>query len=871
MKFKNVLVAGLVLGATAVVANLSVATAAPVQQQSTEIDPKIPFDRAWEHDDGRIQWRGKLYGSWDDLRRELPVEQWRCGAPYPIQPGAVWAENHLGEGGIAGATVNGNDCSMTLSSLSGGLYTYSTANGNFSPTNPLGKIEIPVVFHVIRNTAGTQGDVSDTNIANQIARLNTDYAGGTGAAGGPNPSGVNTGISFRLVQIIRYNNTAWYNDSGDYYTTTAWDTSRFLNIYSNTAAGLGPGTLGYVSGFAAEGCQAGNPADRIVLLSQVVGNNLTIPAPLNVYNLGRTAVHESGHYFGLFHTFQDGCGAASLPGCYENNDLICDTLPEQDPHFGCAAQSTCGDADPINNFMDYSDDTCMTQFTAEQSQRARCTLLTWRRLLAHTPSATNGPTYINATQADSAVIVTWGTTTTTGAGTQIGFQIQRKLSTAADVDASYTTLDGNLSASTLTYIDIDASPFLMYDYRVRAKLTATTFSNWTGGARGSVGFTGPTDVVASDFDYSDRVEITWTAPVGYTPTAYRILRGEQGGGCAADLIATVPADSTIFNDTTAVARTLYEYTVQAEVASGAPSYGDTDGGARAIPAPYNLLASGEIGGSTPPSTNRIQLSWLLPNLQGNANINRIFVYRSTDGGPLEQVASLNFPATQWSDTSVFSDVQYDYSVRLFSALLGVSGYSNSDLGFALESPAVTSATDGTAATVTVRWSAPTSWRPVSYSIWRKPQGRDPWPDTPLATDLPSTASQFVDNTAVPGVLYVYAVTGRSGTFLSSSERGRVDTGYPTILPPTNVLATDGTLPAFVRITWTPAGATTGVSWQVFRRVKNTNTAFALIKTVTTPVYNDSTATQGVIYEYYVKTRLSNGALSAQSNIDAGYR
>jgi len=311
--------------------------------------------------------------------------------------------------------------------------------------------------------------------------------------------------------------------------------------------------------------------------------------------------------------------------------------------------------------------------------------------------------------------------------------------------------------------------------------------------------------------------------------------------------------------------------VQAEVASGAPSYGDSDGGARAIPAPYNLVASGEIGTSIPPSTNRIQLSWTLPTLQGNANINRIFVYRSTDGGPLEQVASLNFPSTQWSDTSVFSDVQYDYSVRLFSALLGLSGYSNSDLGFALEAPAVISATDGTSSSVTVRWNGPASWRPVSYSVWRKPQGRDAWPDSPIAADLSSSTSQFVDTTAQAGTVYVYAVTGKSGNFNASSERGRVDTGYATVLPPTNVAASDGTFPAYVRITWTPTGATTGVSWQVFRRVKNTNTAFTLIKTVTTPVYFDGTATSGVLYEYYVKTRLSNGAVSAQSNIDVGYR
>lgn len=863
MMLKNALAAGLLIGVTALIANASPLTPQDAKQDS----PSIPFDRAWQHDEGTITYRGKAYASWDELRASLSPAEWRCGAPLPILPGAQWGHNHLeGEGGIAGATVSGNDCSMTLSSLAGGLYTYATANGDFSPINPLGKIEIPVVVHILRNTAGTQGDVSDANVTAQIARLNSDFAGGTGAVGGPNPSGVNTGITFRLVKVIRYDNTQWFNDSGDYYTPNAWDTSRFLNIFSNTAAALGPGTLGYVSGFPAEGCHVGTPGDRVVINFANFGNAGTAP-----YNLGRTATHEVGHYFGLFHTFQDSCGAATAPDCYGENDLICDTLPEQQPHFGCGAASTCGDADPINNYMDYSDDTCMTQFTAEQSQRMRCTLLTWRRDLAHTPSATTGPTYINATRGSNAVTVTWGTTTTSGAGTQLGFQLARKSSTAADVDASYTVIADNLSATTLSYIDSSAQPYLMYDYRVRAKLTAApTYSGWTKGARGAIGFEAPSGVIASDFDFSDRVEVSWTAPTGYTPTAYRILRGEQGG-CEGDVIATVPAAETTFSDTTAEARVLYVYTVQAEVESGATSYGDSDGGARAIPSPYNLLATGEVGAAAPVATNRVTVSWTLPFLTGNAAINRIYVYRAVDGGPLEQVTILNTPATQWSDTNVFSDVRYDYSVRLFSALLGLSGYSNTDLGFALEAPAVASASDGTPGSVLVRWSKPTTWNPVSYSVWRKPQGRDAWPNSPIATDLPASTFQFTDSTAQAGGLYVYAVTAKSGNFNASSERGRVDTGYPAVQPPSNVAASDGTFPAYVRITWTPVGVTTGVSWEIYRRVKNSNTAFTRIKTVVNPVHFDATATQGVLYEYYVVTRLPNGVLSPASAVDVGFR
>ena len=69
------------------------------------------------------------------------------------------------------------------------------------------------------------------------------------------------------------------------------------------------------------------------------------------------------HYLGLFHTFQGGCDSGS---CYTQSDLICDTNSESGPHFGCSSgTSSCGSVDPIENYMDYSDDACMTEFTGD--------------------------------------------------------------------------------------------------------------------------------------------------------------------------------------------------------------------------------------------------------------------------------------------------------------------------------------------------------------------------------------------------------------------------------------------------------------------------------------------------------------------------
>jgi hypothetical protein len=249
---------------------------------------------------------------------------------------------------------------------------------------PDGLLRIPVVVHIIRDTGCATGNVSDALVASQIAVLNEDFRA---IAGSPGAGGADTRIEFFLATqnpqggpttgITRSCNATWYRDRGDYWLSLAWDPTRYLNIYTNNANGA----RGYVPFLPADPAgSVGQTRDRVVINWLAFGRI----GPFPPYHQGRTVTHEVGHYLGLFHTYFEGCGVATQPGCYTTGDRICDTQPNATFHKGCPANATgCGGIPaPIDNYMELTDDTCLTGFTAEQAQRMRCTLGTYRTALA---------------------------------------------------------------------------------------------------------------------------------------------------------------------------------------------------------------------------------------------------------------------------------------------------------------------------------------------------------------------------------------------------------------------------------------------------------------------------------------------------------
>jgi hypothetical protein len=225
------------------------------------------------------------------------------------------------------------------------------------------KVTVPVYFHVV--TDGATGAVTSDQIATQINVLNNTYAGGEG--------GATSGFSFALAGVTRTDNADWfYANPGGTNEHTMKRTlhqggTGTLNYYSTTAgAYLG---WAYLPSIVTKPGQA--YLDGVVVdWESMLGTSTRYAGQ---YDQGETGTHEVGHWLNLEHTFYGGCNA--------KGDFVEDTPAQKTATRGCPeGKDTCKEPglDPIHNYMDYSYDSCYTEFTDGQVQRMRDAWLYYR-------------------------------------------------------------------------------------------------------------------------------------------------------------------------------------------------------------------------------------------------------------------------------------------------------------------------------------------------------------------------------------------------------------------------------------------------------------------------------------------------------------
>lgn len=229
------------------------------------------------------------------------------------------------------------------------------------------RVSIRVHFHLINGShKGERQTIKRPALNRYLAILNNAFAGKTSA------NGVDTRYRFVFGSVDRTRNDGWYHAYNNGKRDQA--AKRRLNKGSATELNLyingGPRTGGPpVLGWARFPWQrAAQPK-----LDHVSVTRASLPGgKARNYNLGDTLVHEVGHWMGLFHTFEGGCS---------DRDQVADTPAEAFPSLTCpVGRDTCSapGLDPIRNFMNYSYDSCMNEFTPLQVARMDTAFLQYR-------------------------------------------------------------------------------------------------------------------------------------------------------------------------------------------------------------------------------------------------------------------------------------------------------------------------------------------------------------------------------------------------------------------------------------------------------------------------------------------------------------
>ncbi|CAA7262796.1 unnamed protein product [Cyclocybe aegerita] len=295
-----------------------------------------------------------------------------------------------------------------------------------------------VNFNVVyTNETREGGFISDDDVRAQITTLNSDFAG--------------SGISWVLVNTSKIHNPEWFvhaypgsTQEKEMKSLHNVGDATTLNVYTLTfnATTKSLGTASIPSAYYRD-----PKSDGVMIRHSTVTNGFR-----EHFNLGRTLTHEVGHWLGLFHTFEGGCDDGV-------GDNVADTPPQASGSEGCPVgrDSCLGDGpDLINNFMDYSYDSCMSAFTKGQIVRMHEAARAFRRPGGKTapPPKTSSSASITTSLSTSMTASANTTSTSVVSTTQAVTSIETGSIPAVSSSATTSTEPSTTSAISTT----DAAP-----------------------------------------------------------------------------------------------------------------------------------------------------------------------------------------------------------------------------------------------------------------------------------------------------------------------------------------------------------------------------------------------------------------------------
>ena len=418
-----------------------------------------------------------------------------------------------------------------------------------------------------------------------------------------------------------------------------------------------------------------------------------------------------------------------------------------------------------------------------------------------------------------------------------------------------STTDSTNSASDISGVitntsfdDITAATCETYYYWVKAG-SDLGWSDFSDSDSGYKQLAIPTDISATDGDYTNKVTVTWNASSG--AAKYKIYRNttDTTNGIV-DISGEITGTS--FDDTTASPCEIYYYRVKAGCDNGWSDFSDSDSGYKRLSIPVSVSASD--GGYT----DKVTITW-----DASSGATKFKIYRNTvDNSSSASDISGEITGTSFNDTTANPCETYYYWIKA-GCDNGWSDFSDSDSGYKrLSIPVNISASDGGYTNkVTITWD--TNSGATKYKVYRNTID-----NSSTASDISGeiTGTSFDDTTANFCDTYYYWV--KAGCDNGWSDFSDSDSGYKRLTIPTDISASDGGYTNKITITWN--SSTGATKYKVYRNtVDNSSGASDISGEITGTSFDDIIANAGQIYFYWIKAGCNNG-WSDFSDSDSGY-